>query len=45
MSELVRNHVGFGHFPWRLELVAQLLEKGKVEVDLLIRRTVERPSG
>jgi len=45
MTDLVGNHIGFGELPGRVEPVFHLLEKGEVEICLLVFRTVEGAGG
>ena len=43
MPDLVRDHVGLGEISRRIEAVAQVAVEAQIDVDLLIRGTVERP--
>ena len=41
VPDLMRQHVGFREFTWGAESVLQFVEEGKVDINLLILRTVE----
>ena len=45
VANLVCNHVCIGEFTRSSELPAELPEKGEVQIDFLIRRTIKRPDG
>src|SRR5215831_9265548 len=43
MADLVGDHVGLGKVAWRTKAVLQLAVESKVDVDLAVERTIERP--
>src|SRR5262249_56320842 len=45
MPQLVRQDVSLGELPGRAEAVTQLVVEAKVDVDLVVAGTVERPAG
>src|SRR5438067_554269 len=45
MADLVRDDVRLREVTWRLEAVLQVAIEGKVDVELLVVRAVERPHG
>src|SRR5437762_5372650 len=45
MTDLMGNHIGFGELPGRVEPVLHFLEKGQIEIRLLVFRTIEGPRG
>ena len=43
MADLMGDDIGLGEVAGRAEALRQLVEEGRVDVDLLVGRAVERP--
>ena len=45
VADLVGDDIGLGKIAGRAELVAQIVVKGQVDINLVVARTVKRPHG
>src|SRR5206468_5523407 len=45
MADLVRDYISFREIAWCLEAARELVEKSRVEIELVIAGAVERPDG